>query len=311
MTAGQGSGVDWSTLVAYLDRVAGGPPIEVFSPRRGGALDMVRIYALADPAHWHVVTLGLSDLNFELTVRLSRPDDTVPLWAVDLMVSLARYARGSGHPFAAGHHIDLRGPIKLDSDTAITAAALTIDPTLGPVAGVEFLQLIGLTADDLELCRSWHTSAVVDLLRRRDPFLVTELDRQSLLDDPARREEAAAGVAADGSSLNELRVATLEYAWHGRRHRRMDITVGAGAATALGPALRRKLNQEGASFRVVGDEGDVCFSVAGKPSWRLVGTEVMVQVPLADVDQLAGLFTGAAGAGSLPAWPDLRFVVTG
>jgi hypothetical protein len=311
MTAGEGPGVGWSAMVAYLDRVAGGPPVEAFSPRRVGVLDMVRIYALAEPAHWHVVTLGLSDMNFELTLRLPRTDDTVPTWAVDLMVSLARYVRTSGHAFANGHHIDLRGPIKLDSTTPITAAALTIDPTLGPVAGIEFLQLVGLTADDLELCRSWHTAAVVDLLARRDRFLVTELDRRSLLDDPARREEAAAGVAADGSSLNELRVATLGCAWHGRRHRRLDVTIGAGAATALGPALRRKLNREGASFRVVGDDGEVCFSVAGTPSWRLAGTEVRVDIPLADVDHLAALFNGGAGAGSLAAWPDLRFVVIG
>ena len=99
---------DWSAAVAQLDRIAGGPPRETFSPRRAGALDQVRLYAIEQPPHWHVITLGLSDLGFELTLRLDQVESGLPTWAVDLLTSLAGYARRTGHPFANGHHIDLR-----------------------------------------------------------------------------------------------------------------------------------------------------------------------------------------------------------
>ena len=298
-----------ASMVAYLDRVAGGAPRESFSPHRGGPLEQVRIYAREAPAHWHLVTVGLADLAFELTIALPRPDDHLPTWAVDFLTSLAGYARSGGHPFAAGHHIDLRGPIRLDSKSSITAAAVAPDPAVAAVDEVVFLRIVGLTADELELCRSWRTAAVLDLLARNNPQLITFLDRASMLDDPALRTEAEAGVAADGSSLDELRVGSLRWRWRGARHRRLVVTMGAGAATALGPALRRKLSHDAASFVVRGDDGDVRFAVATSPQWRLVAGELSVGVPLADVDSLAGLFDGRTGSGSLPALSGLRFAV--
>ena len=290
----------------YADGVAGGPPWDTFSPRRGGVLDEVRIYAVDEPRQWHLVTMGVADLGFELTLRLPRPDDELPTWAVDCLVSLVAYARRSGHGFAAGHQIDLRGPIKLDADTAITAAAIVVDPALGTLGDVEFLQVVGLTADELELCRSWRTDAVVGLLRRQDPRLTTVLERGSLLDDPSFREEAEAGVAADGSSLDELNVASLS--WR-RRLRSLVVTMGAGAATALGPALRRRLTDDGAGFVVVGDAGSLRFEVGSSPQWRLAGDFVVVTVPAAEVEALAGLFSGQVGTGTLPSLKGLRFTV--
>ena len=302
-----------AAATAYIDGVAGRAPRQVFSPRRA-AIDEVRLYGLSAPDHWHLVTIGLADLGFELTVRLPRPDDSLPTWAVDLLVSLAAYARRSGHPFADGHHIDLRGPIRLGSDTAITAAAVTADPTLGTLGAVEFLQVMGLTADELELCRSWRTAAVIGLLRQRDPAShrgrlgLTELERPSLLDDPALREVAEAGVAAEGSALEELQVASLS--WR-RRRSALVVTLGAGAATALGPALRRKLNREGARFVVVGDAGELRFEVTSTPEWRLVSDDggLAVQLPLAGVDEIANLFNGSTGTGRVAALAGVRFVV--
>ncbi|HEX3542682.1 MAG TPA: suppressor of fused domain protein [Acidimicrobiales bacterium] len=290
----------------YADQVAGGPPRDTFSPRRRGVLEEVRIYAVEEPSAWHLVTVGVADMGFELTLRLPRPDDEVPTWAVDCLVSLVTYARRSGHGFAAGHQVDLRGPIRLDADTAITAAAIVADPTLGSLGDVEFLQIVGLTTDELELCRSWRTDAVMELLRRRDPRLTTVLERASLLDDPSFREEAEAGVAADGSALDELNVGSLS--WR-TRLRSLVVTLGAGAATALGPALRRRLTHTGAAFVVAGDAGSLRFEVGSPAQWRVEGDSVVVTVPPADVEALAGLFSGQVGTGTLAALNGLRFTV--
>jgi hypothetical protein len=286
-----------------------------------GTVSGVSVYALEDPSHWHLVTAGLAAAGwgFELTLRLRRDDEEVPGWAVNLLANLGAYVLSTGHAFAAGHHIDLRGPIRLGDPTALTAAAVTLDPRLGTLDGpdgpIEFLQVVGLTADELELCRSWQTDAVLRLLAASDPLLLTRLDRPSMLDDPAVREQAEAGVAAEGSSLEELRVGTLRLRAKGPLRRRLIVTMGAGAATGLGPALRRKLNRDGASFQLVGDHGAVRFVVAEAPSWELrdAGPDtpavVTVALPLERVDQLAGLFTGRTGSGKLPWLPGVRFVV--
>jgi hypothetical protein len=78
----------------------------------------------------------------------------------------------------------------------------------------------------------------------------------------------------------------------------------------LGPALRRKLNRDGATFKLIGDGGLVDFVVANEAGWDAHDEhEVTLAVPLERVDELAGLFTGKAGQGRLAWLPGLRFVV--
>ena len=308
MAPSEGGEVE-NDLIAHLDRAEGASPREELVIRRQGTVDQVRIYAIVSPPHWHCLTVGLRELGFELTFRLGGNGDDPPQWTVDLLANLGAYVFRTGHEFAAGHHIDLRGPIKLDDPTEITAAAIVADPGLPAWHGVEFLQLVGLTADELELCRSWRTEAVIELLAADDPLLITRLERRSLLDDPKVREQAESGVAAEGSALEELRVGTLNWERRGWPKSRLVINIGVGAATGLGPALRRKLNRSGASFRVIGDAGDVRFVVADEARWQQGEDGILVAVPLAAVEELAGLFTGKVGSGGLAILPGLRFVV--
>jgi hypothetical protein len=315
-------------IAAHVDDADGGPPAHHVTLRKRGSVAGISVYSLEAPRHWHLVTYGLSELDekvtndasvsgwgFELTFRLARTDDERPDWAINLLANLAAYVFAGEHPFAAGHHVDLRGPIRLGDPTLITAAAIAVDPGLGSLSGpygaVEFLQVVGLTADELELCRAWRTGAVMDLLAESDPLLVTRLERPSLLDDPALRERAEAGVAAEGSSLVELRVATLRWEVKGRRRPRLEVTVGSGAAVALGPALRRRLNDTGAAFDVIGDAGTVRFVVADVAGWEIGGdgASVTVSLPLAGIDGLAAMLSGRTGSGRVAAVPDLRLVV--
>ncbi len=313
---------------AHVDAADGGPAANRYHPPApphfsgGRPLQAVTTHRLHDPAHWHLVTYGLSELEyketadpsvsgwgFELTLRVAGQEE--PLWAVDLLTNLAAYVWTSGHPFAAGHHVDLGGPMRLRSETAVTAAVAVTDPGLGALAGpfgaLEFVQLVGVTAAELEACRAWSTDGVVALLREASPLLVTDLRRPSLLDDPGVAARIAARRAADGSALTELRVGSL--ALRARPGGRMRVTLGAGAATALGPALRRELIGEGASFSVIGDDAEVRFVAGTGPSWEVGGTRLTVRVPLEEVTPLADMFTGRQGWGSRPTWPRLRFHV--
>jgi suppressor of fused-like protein len=328
VTAGEGRG--GQAIDRHVDAADGGPAAHRYRsarPRKfsgGTPLHAVTAHRLADPDHWHLVTYGLTEMQSketpdrrvsgwgaELTLRVTGTD-TQALWAVDLLSALAGYVWSSGRAFDAGHHIDLRGPMKIGSASPISAAALVADPLLadlqGPFGTVRFLQVVGLHADELEACRSWSTEGVLGLMARRNPLLMTDLVRASLLDDPDIRADIDAGRQAEGSSLTELVVGTLSIG-QGRLSRTTEITLGAGAAAALGPALRRELIGEGARFVVQGDRHRVRFAVATEASWARKGDAVSIKVPLPEVEGLAGIFSGRTGWGRRPAWPGVRFHV--
>ncbi len=312
----------------HVDVADGGPEVDRIQPHQSkrfsgpGPIEDVSLHEISEPRHWHLVTYGLSELHtkdsrdkelsgwgFELTFRVV--DDEAPVWAANFLSSLAGYVWSSRHPFAEGHNLDLSGPIRIDSDTQLTAALIVEDPVLGSLAGpfgrVQFLQVVGLTAGELELCRAWNTEGVTELLARDDPLLVTRLDRPAVDDDPRCAEEIERRRREEGSSLSELRVATLRvYRPILRGH---VVEMGAGAASALGPALRRELVDQGAVFSVVGDEQDVRFVVEEEAGWSWSGDVLEVAVPLDAVEGLASLFDDGIGSGRLPPWPGLRFRV--
>lgn len=312
---------------AHVEAVDG-PGADWYHPRPGrafsgsGPVEAVSLQRLARPDHWHLVTYGLTELDakessdpyfsgwgFELTFRLA--SEEAPLWAVDLLASLAAYVRSSQHPFAPGHLTDFRGPIRLGADTAITAAMVVDDPGLGrldgPFGAVEFLQIVGLTADELELCRAWNAEGVQDLLARRSELFITSLDRPSVATDPTFQSEIDERARREGSALHELRIGTLSM----RRRRRggADIQLGAGAAAALGPALRRELIAVGASFAVVGDDTELRFRVGPGAAWRWTEEGIEATVAPDGVEYVAGLFDGRTGWGRASDWPGLRFRV--
>lgn len=266
------------------------------------------------PGHWHLVTVGLSELDakespdpevsgwgFELTFRVVSVDE--PLWAVELLTNLAAYVWTGRHGFAPGHHLDLRGPLRLGSDTALTAGVVVRDPGLpilhGPFGELEPLQLLGLTADELEACSVHGTEAVVEVLARRNPLLVTDLARSSAISG-LRPPPVRPGPV-------ELRVALLR--WKPRRGGQVAVEIGAAAAAAIGPALLRALSSPGGTLRVEGDGGEVIFVASDPATWESTPVGPRLQVPADRLETLAGLFSGRAGSYRDPAWPGLTWHV--
>lgn len=314
---------------ARVSTVDGGPAHSWYHPRPtrsfagAGPVDAVGLYLVG--SHWHLVTCGLTELHgkespdpdvsgwgFELTFRIGPADpEDPPLWAVDFLAALASYVWAGKHPFAAGHLVDLRGPIKLHSESALTAGVVVEDPALGfldsPFGQLQFLQVVGLTAAELELCRAWNASGVVELLARRDPLLVTDLGRADITDDAELAAEAAERAGREGSALHELRIGTLQLS-RGLRGR-ATVQLGAGAAAALGPALRRELVGEGASFVVTGDESELRFVVGAEPQWGWTDAGIQATVAPDGLEYVAGLFDGRTGWGRASDWPGLRFHV--
>lgn len=152
------------------------------------------IYGLSayrDGDGWLVVTYGLSELfakesddpdtsgyGFELTIR-TPPAAEAPGWALGLLRSLGSSVFSSGRTYGDGHRVDVRQPITGgDPPTQLSAIALTTDPMLGeidtPNGHVEFLRLVGITADELDQMKAKSTASVLAELAAANPALVTD-----------------------------------------------------------------------------------------------------------------------------------------
>ncbi len=184
----------------------------------------ISAYENVEPApHWHFVTYGFSELwakefsapdisgfGFELTFRPIRKakDKKPPNWAINFLQNLGRYVFTTGNNFGAGHTLPLNGPIEQGASTLIHAVSFALDPQLPPITTpngrVEFLQVVGLTLDELEAISSWSAEAFLELRSRDDSFLLTDLSRASWMADAKFAAEVARRSKKDGSSCSWL-----------------------------------------------------------------------------------------------------------
>jgi suppressor of fused-like protein len=159
-------------------------------PAFGGGVQGISAYPAA--GHWHFVTYGLSELyakgsenpevsgfGYELTFRARRAgNEGPPGWAFNLLEQVARAAR-AGNDFWIGHRLDPGGPINGDPSHSRIALAFILDPELGtidtPNGRLAFLQLVGITADELVEMKAKSTDAVISRLAAADPLLITDV----------------------------------------------------------------------------------------------------------------------------------------
>lgn len=146
------------------------------------ALSGVSVFGNDVGPHWHYVGFGLApEFGFELSFRLAadRIGDgaPAPAWPVKLLDAFARHAIRSGRPFECGHYLCLPEPV--DPHGAVRCAAVVSDPQLRD-ADPQWLQIVGLHEDELDRMSGDGYRRFLEELRRRDPLLVTALDRNPL-----------------------------------------------------------------------------------------------------------------------------------
>jgi hypothetical protein len=154
--------------------------------------------AYAARGHWHYISYGLSELyvpgpddnpefsgwGFELTLRVTRGAETdAPGWPFTMLNELAKYVNKSRVLLAPGLRMDLRAPVtgyphvEGAPPTGLTVYAVTEDPELGQIAtpngAVQFLQVVGATAEEKDRMLATSTAAVLTDLARDNPLLIT------------------------------------------------------------------------------------------------------------------------------------------
>ncbi|MEF7441030.1 suppressor of fused domain protein [Paenibacillus lautus] len=287
-------------------------------------LNGISAYVLDTPMpHWHMVTYGFSELydkesdhleesgyGFELTLRLAKPEDEEepPAWALNLLQNMGRYVFNSGNIFRSGDYLDANGPICLGADTQLTALAFVEDPELPamdtPNGRVEFLQMIGITREELEAMQTWNTLGVLQACAEHMPLYITDLNRDSFLKVPSISETVDRGMKEEGSNTGFLYVSQLAFepgkkGWLSKTPAALQI--GAKQAGIIGKLLQGRILKE-KSLSLVGPEVRVVFEPGNEIRWtaedgdvtlilddRTVGEFSSRLVPQVSTFELSGL----------------------
>jgi len=203
--------VGWIAIDKALENIYGDTEPKHYGPLCGihfsvGGTDPIDGASIYDSnhqeTHKHLVSYGMSELyydedkseeefskwGFEFTFRLKpfKEDKDEPTWAIQIMNNLARYVFSSGKWFEENHFIPANGPIRLNTETKIVGFVFAVDPELGkietPHGEVAFLQLVGITEDEVERLKANPTTTAVEELikelKETNPLLITDLERK-------------------------------------------------------------------------------------------------------------------------------------
>ena len=329
----------WDAIDEALRKVYGDvEPLHfgtIVSYQLGGPdpLDGISVYRSEEPVpHWHVVTYGFSDLygegdeeggegdvsgyGFELSFRLARGagDEEPPAWPLNFLQNLARYVFKSGHTFDEGHHMDLNGPIALERETQIRAIAFRVDPVLGIIATphgtVTFLQVAGITTDELRAKKLWQGAPFLEILETHVPRLVTDLGRSSILELPGVAEHIRVRTRAEGSATGLLYVDAVRWKESGGwlRKKELTITLGANLARDFGSYLAGR-TPFGESLMIHGGNKPLLFRPGDSVRWEEDEEGLEILLPAAAAREMETAVPPRVGTYRLAAAPGLVFEI--
>ncbi|AVK84849.1 branched-chain alpha-keto acid dehydrogenase subunit E2 [Lysinibacillus sp. B2A1] len=272
-------------------------------------LDGISAYKSETPIpHWHFVTYGFTELyekefeneeysgyGFELTFRLVRNEneEEPPAWALNLLQNMGRYVFNSGNVFRTGDYLDANGPICLDADTQLTALAFTQDPELAeidtPNGKMEFIQMVGITEDELEAMQTWNTLGMLQAGIQQIPSYITDLTRASLLENPQIAETAEQGMMKEGSNTGFLFVGQLAWQvekkdWFNKQSH--VIQLGAKQADVISKLLRGRILKD-RSLSLVGQNITIMFKAADQVGYHEDEQKITITLNRAAVDELS------------------------
>lgn len=166
---------------------------------------------------------------------------------ISLMQNLARYVFQSGNVLGDGEWMNANGPIALETDTQLHALAFIKDPELPeldtPHGSVDFIQIVGLTLDEMEAGKQWQTRGLLDALLPHMPLWTTDLSRSSLLKRSDVHDAVEAGKTRDGSSMGVLFMPAISWSIRKRllQAPATMIRLGAGHVEELLQSLSMRL----------------------------------------------------------------------
>lgn len=201
----------WTALDKVLGAVYPGQTPHQYTSKHGYDLDSrsplpaISVCEAGGPDHWHFVTYGLTELfekssknaelsgfGYEVTLRLPRTAQEAqpPAWALSFLQAIGHYVLSGSGVLDSGHIIDLGGSLMPAhaGDTLLRGVVVLPDPTFGkvdtPFGSVLFLQLYGLTQDELTALSDWDMERKVGLVQEIDRLAITDPARAPLAQNP-------------------------------------------------------------------------------------------------------------------------------
>ncbi len=296
------------------------------SLRQGGDDPLEGVSAFPAGDHWHYVTYGLTELydnehsfpqqagesgwGFELTFRLARlAGEPAPTWPVGMLQRLARYVFKSSNVFRPGDHMDLNGPMGGQKRTDLNGALFTQDSQLAPIetrhGQVRFLQVVGITDDELDAVKDWRCEGFLELYARRNRLLVTDLFRSSLLTDTQFAAACREGARQEGSSHGSSFASVVQWEAFGDS---LEIVVGAIAVRDLRRMLELRLPFN-RPFRLHGRRASVHFVPGLGSGWQPNGRDLVLSVPWDAASSMREVLQAQRGRYEWPGMPGVVVVV--
>ncbi|MBL4636806.1 MAG: suppressor of fused domain protein [Kofleriaceae bacterium] len=213
----------------------GGEVMHAIDPRRlldypkGPAVWSVGVVKVTDAAtpYTLLVTYGFSHavspvdarsgVEHEYSIAVPADIDPTP-WADALLRHLTNYIRKSGKDLAVGDILPCYAPITCVPfppehhaqmvQTALTNVVVTIDPVLPSIAteygNIEVRRFVGVDDAERDRIETWSASAFIEEYLKRDPLLLTDLKRESAMQDMDFRTKVDARAKAEGSTTEAI-----------------------------------------------------------------------------------------------------------
>ncbi|MCE0559244.1 suppressor of fused domain protein [Motilimonas sp. E26] len=167
-------------------------------------LDMIAAYKMSDPeAHWLFLTTGFKKYGFELSFRVKSDDEMAPMWAVEFIKSLAKFAFNRDNGFVVGDMVAINRPLVSFVDCFLDTVLFVEDPAIEALEdggdSIEFIQIMPITADEAMAARSWTMEKFMQVLSYQTPAGLVDLGRFSILKNENIAQAIRRGAENDGS----------------------------------------------------------------------------------------------------------------
>ncbi|KAJ52716.1 hypothetical protein BD780_001642 [Clostridium tetanomorphum] len=307
----------YGTIIPYF--LGGNDPLEGIS-----------VYERKEPIpHWHFVTYGFSEIyekewedpdysgyGFELTFRVKKEalDSEPPNWALNFIQNIARYVFSTGNYFAAGHYLNANGPIAAGTDSLIGSIVFAEDPELPCIdtqnGKVEFLQIVGITVDEENAIKCWNGSEVLKVFSKYMPLYITDLNRQSLLNNEEIRALVEKGIEKDGSSTGTLFNDKLSWKeskglFKGKSY---EIIIGAHQAETIGKVLKGRILKD-RSLMLVGKEHNIIINYSKEPCVKVDKNNLELMINEEIVIEIASELIPKEKSFNLKAMKKIKFTI--
>ncbi len=308
-----------TAIVTAMAKVHGADSPPQFWQTEEGKGDLEGIAAYPARDHWHFVSYGLSDLHgdevrfpahadasgygFELTLRCPRTTAVAPVWPRQLFQRLAAYVYRSSNVFRPGDHMALGAPLGDTPGSALDSLLFAPDPSLQPIrtrfGEVRFNQVVGITPKELEAVKNWRADAVLELMSRNNPLLVTDPLRPCSWSTPAFAQACREGAKQEGSGHGASFAPMVSFKEDGLGN--VHVKIAAVAVNDIRRALKLRLPFN-KPFRLHGRRAAIHLLPGLDGDWAVQGSQLAIQVPW---DAASGMSETLQERRGLYPWPHI------